>query len=224
MQFPEQKISELDYIPARIVEGKDWFVSFYAFNPVIGKLNRKKIHLNRIKSISQRREMGRRMCIKINDQLKRGWNPFIQEEASKAYHKLTDVIETYLTIAKKEFEENTMRSYRSFSDFLKRYLKEVLKDEDIFVYKFTDHQASDLMLHINSQEKLSIRTYNNYLIFYKTLFNWMVRFNYKKSNPFGNIPKKQVPKTKNRIPVSASIRGDLKPYLLKEKSTSNWWR
>jgi hypothetical protein len=49
MHLPEQKVCELDYIPAKITEGKEWYVSFYAFNPVKGRLERKKIKLNRIK-------------------------------------------------------------------------------------------------------------------------------------------------------------------------------
>jgi hypothetical protein len=164
MQLPEQNICELDYIPARITEGKEWFVSFYAFNPVKGRLARKKIKINRVKSVNLRRNMGRKLVIKINDQLKRGWNPFIEEEASKAYHKLFDVLDTYTDIIRKEKEENSLRSYLSFLEFLKRYITNELKDEDIYVYKFTDNTASDLMLYINKQPNISVRTYNNLLL------------------------------------------------------------
>jgi hypothetical protein len=118
-----------------------------------------------------RRYMGCTLVIKINDQLKRGWNPFIEEEDSKAYHKLFDVLKTYNNIIRKEMKENCLRSYFSFLEYLKRYIKNELKDEDIFIYKFTDNTSSDLMLYINKQPNISVKTYNNHLTFYKALFN-----------------------------------------------------
>lgn len=217
--LPEQKVLELDFIPARIVEGKEWFVCFYAYNPIKGKLDRKKIKINRIKKISDRRDMARRMVIKINDQLKKGWNPFIAEEGSKAFHKMVDVIDTYIREQKREKEENSMRSYISFTNFLKNYIITTLNQPDMYVYKFTDVVASDLMLSISLDETISVRTYNNYLGFFKLFFNWVKRHHYKKSNPFDNISKKKVSKSiKNRKPLPEDIIKKVVAFLKNENS------
>lgn len=215
MQLPEQKISSLDYIPARLTEGKkEWYVSFYAWHPVMERLWRKKVKLNRIQKISDRRDMARKLVVKINAQLAKGWNPFIEEEAPKLFHKLTEVIDTYMNIMNKDLEEPSLRSYRSFTAYLKKYVKDELKQPDISVFKFTDQEASDLMLFLSANPKISKRTYNNYLIFYRTLFNWMVVHKYKKTNPFKTIQKKKTPKGKNRIPIDIEIREKLKMYLV----------
>jgi hypothetical protein len=160
MHLPEQRTTQLSFIPARLTEGKVWFISFYAFDPVIQKLQRKKIRLNRIRSISSRRSVGRKMVAEINAKLFNGWNPFLELEAPKAFHKLLDVLDSYMVIQSKELEANTIRCYNSFVAKLKEYVENTMKQSDMYVYQFTDRVAAELMLHINSLPKVSVRTYN----------------------------------------------------------------
>ena len=50
------KIQEIkSYTPPILHTGKDWYIDFYAFNPVDGVMKRKKIKLNFIKSVKERR-------------------------------------------------------------------------------------------------------------------------------------------------------------------------
>ena len=44
------------YTPPVLREGKEWYIEFYAFNPVKAKLCRKKIKINSVKKISERRK------------------------------------------------------------------------------------------------------------------------------------------------------------------------
>jgi integrase len=215
MDLPEQKISKIPFIPARLTEGKEWYISYYAFNPVENKLVRKKIKLNRIQQKTHRRLIARKMANEINDKLFQGWNPFIENEAPKSFHKLEEAINTYWAIQQKEAEENTLRSYQSFLKCLREYLYNI-KKQDMFVYEFSERIASGLMLQLNSSLKISALTYNNYLAYYNILFNWMVQFHYIKMNPFKLIEKKALKKTKNRIPVPEDIKQKLKSYLQKE--------
>ena len=83
----------------------------------------------------------------------------------------------------------------------------------MFVYQFSKFMASELMIFINNQPNISARTYNNYLRFYKTLFNWIVQYNYMKDNPFAGLKKKTNRTLKNSIPISQEIRIQLKEYL-----------
>ena len=48
------KIQEIkSYTPPVLHTGKDWYIDFYAFNPVDGVMKRKKIKLNFIKSVKE---------------------------------------------------------------------------------------------------------------------------------------------------------------------------
>ena len=65
----------IDYIPARLTEGKEWYVSYYATYPPTGQMRRKRIKVNRVKSVPLRRTMARDIIKRINGKLAEGWNP-----------------------------------------------------------------------------------------------------------------------------------------------------
>lgn len=229
MHSPEQKICEVDYIPATLTEGLTWYVSFYAYNPLKERLDRKRIKVNRIKNKTLRREVARKLIKKINSQLEKGWSPFIEQEAPKSFEKLTDILDKYQKILikdkmkkfgakdKRENEDGTIRSYKSFIKFFKDYLTNNLKQPDMYVFSFRKEHATDLMNHIEEDEEKGIRTYNNYVTFYKALFTWMKNRNYVKVNPFSDIPKKQIGKLdKNRKPLPEKLIRNIHNYLISE--------
>jgi integrase len=96
---------------------------------------------------------------------------------------------------------------------LKTWIEFEQKKKDMFVYQFSKFMASEFMIFINNEPNISARTYNNYLRFYKTLFNWIVQYNYMKDNPFEGLKKKTTRTTKNRIPIPQDLRIQLKEYL-----------
>lgn len=51
--------------------------------------------------------------------------------------------------------------------------------------------AAALMLDIDMNPRISPRTYNNYLRFFRNLGNWMIQYNYISENPFSQIRKKE---------------------------------
>jgi integrase len=219
MSIPQKLNSGISYIPARVTEGKEWFVSYYAIYPPTGKLRRKKIKLNRIRSIRQRRYVARQLVIEINAKLANGWNPYVENEAPKSYHKLIDVLTTYIAIQEKELEANTLRSYRSYVKFILGYIANKLNMTNMYVYQFDRYAASDFMLSIKQNPKLSNRTYNNYLMFYKILFNWLKQYNYITANPFEGIKKVAKNKTqKIRQLILPAQRKALCDYLAKHNT------
>ena len=84
----------ISYIPARLTEGKEWYVSYYVIYPPTGQMRRKRIKINRIKSATLRRKMARRLIVDINLKLDKGWNPFIEEAAPKGFRHFWDVFDT----------------------------------------------------------------------------------------------------------------------------------
>jgi hypothetical protein len=63
------------YKPARLHTGKEWYISYYAFNPESGTIDIKRIKLNNIKNTVERRKFAIETIKRINIKLETGWNP-----------------------------------------------------------------------------------------------------------------------------------------------------
>lgn len=206
----------ISYIPARLTEGKEWFVSYYVIHPFSGQLKRKKIKINRIKSITERRKIARKLIIDVNLKLDKGWNPFIEEAAPKGYHHFWEVFDTYFKVQEKTLEARTLKSYGSYVKYLKEKLLALGFGADMYVYQFDKNVATEIMLDIRRNPKLAPRTFNNYLIFYKSLFNWLKSYNYVNSNPFDLIKKLEKRNKNKRELFTPAMRAQLKEYLDRE--------
>ena len=66
------------YFPAILSAGKEWMVIYYVFDPFTGKMIRKRVKINRIKNIAERRKFARKLIIDINKRLESGWNSYLQ--------------------------------------------------------------------------------------------------------------------------------------------------
>ena len=87
----------------------------------------------------------------------------------------------------------------------------------MFVYQFDKSVAAEIMLAIKRNPKIAPRTYNNYLMFFKSLFNWLKSFSYISVNPFEDLrpmPKKLTKAHKELF--TPEMRRDLKEYLERE--------
>lgn len=221
MSVSKKITSLLQYIPPRLTEGVEWYVSYYAIYPATGKLRRVKIKINRIKSIAQRRAMAKKLINDITQKLVSGWNPFIEAEAPKSFHLIFNVFDTYLKIQAKESEEHSYRCYKSYIKYLKEYLIRNNYSKEMYVAQFDKNLASNIMLEIKESSKYSFRTYNNYLQFFTTLFNWMLQFNYIMQNPFAylkKIPKKLI--KKKRVALTEEHRAQLRDLLVSEDNNN----
>ena len=72
-----------------------WYVEFYAFDPVRGKMKRKRIKINRLATKKQRREYAAGLIIRLYQQLIRGWNPWVEKEFKVAI-SFDDAIKRYV--------------------------------------------------------------------------------------------------------------------------------
>lgn len=202
------------FIPAKLVEGKAWYIVFYAVNPQTETLKRIRIKFNKVKAIKMRRELARKMIAEINRKLEAGWNPFVTEDKRKSYTPLFGLLDEYLKFQLRSAEKNSMRCYKSFVKFFQNWLEKKGYSEELMVNQFTDNIASDLMESIRSNTKISYRTYNNYLAFFLMLWNWLIEYNYASSNPFHRFhkfPKKLL--KKQRVTLSEQERSRLMTFL-----------
>jgi integrase len=78
------------------------------------------------------------------------------------------------------------------------------------VFHFKDEHAKKI---IQSVEHLKGTTYNNYIKFYRTLWNWLIDKKYTKENPFTDMKvKRKEQKLREFIPEN--VRNDIKKHLL----------
>jgi len=191
----------VDYVPARLSESKEWVVVWYVKDPVTNKMIRCRKKFNRIKQLTKRRASAKAFINTINERLALGWNPAVTSIAPRATTKLFEALDLFLKVKAKEAEENSMRSYRSYISMLKTWLKDKDISEDAYVCAITYEVAMELMDDIDSRNDISPRTYNNYLMFFRLLFNWMIEHDFISDNPFDRIKRKpkKLTKKKRRI-------------------------
>jgi len=179
----------IEYIPPKLTQGKIWYISYSCRQPSTGKMKRIRIKLNRIVSINERKRIARELIASLDLKLKMGWNPFVEATAPNGYEAMSSALDRFIKVKEKENEENSMRSYRSFIKTFRKWLDEKgYSTESYYACSFSEADAISFMDRIESS--VSPRTYNNYLLFYRTLFNWMKERKYISRNPFDNIRKK----------------------------------
>ena len=139
---------------------------------------------------------------------------------------IEEMIEKFLKAKKRDLTENTMRSYESFCNGLKKWI--ILKHPDLRSNQFTQRLAVDYMDYVlegNNATKngkarkhedgtVSNRTYNNNLKQGRALFSWAVEKCYCESNPFEKIKTKREEK-KTRVIIPEPWRKKIREYFEK---------
>jgi len=190
-------------------------VEFYAIHPATGRLQRKRIKLNRIQDKMERRRYGRRLCAELSAKLVCGWNPFLEETAPRACVGIGKAIELFLTSKEKQTEPTSMKSYRSMAGMILEWLKKKGYPDSMPVAGFSEDMAKSLMLSIEQNPKVSYCTYGNRLRFHKILFGWFIQNGYVPEDPFRNIKwsKRRSDSKKKRRMLTSDEKHALLAYL-----------
>lgn len=188
----------LGYYPANLNENPSgWTISYYVENPATKEMKRFLIRLNRIKTTSERRKYGREVVKRLNEKLFNGWNPFLEETASKGYVLLKDAFRIFLDNKKRELVDDSMRTYVSHCGMMMDYVEQ--KRLDPYSISFTSAVAKEYLMWVYNEKKISSTTYNNYVGTCRAIFSWLVENNYSPVNPFSKIAKKKEREKRRRI-------------------------
>lgn len=136
------------------------------------------------------------------------------------------MIRKFLDAKKRDLTENTMRSYESFCNGLKKWI--ILKHPDLRSNQFTKRLAVEYMDYVlegNNATKngkarkhedgtVSNRMYNNNLKQGRALFSWAVEKCYCEENPFEKIKTKREEK-KTRVIIPEAWRKKIREYFEK---------
>jgi integrase len=187
------------YTPPTYHEGKEAYVSFYAYHPLEEKLKRKKIKLNYIQNKKLRRAFAADLIVRLNTRLRSGWNPFIYQETKYSFTKIEEAHARWQIQLEHRYSQDVIRkatynSYKSKIDNFMRYNKS-LKAPIIYAFQLDRPFILEFLDDIYLKRKNSYITYNHYLHSIANFCDFMVERGYLKSNPTEGI--KSIPKRRS---------------------------
>lgn len=179
------------YTPPVLHTGKEWYIDFYAFNPVHGEMRRKKIKLNFIKKITERRKYAKDYMNRLSEKLSIGWNPWIEQESGNAYMLFSDVIDKYRTFMTKmlkdgRYRQETLKSYSSYLHNMELF-NEQKKVPITYIYQFDKDFCVMLLDEVYITRDNTAFTRDNYLGFLKSFSTFCLNHNYLTKNPTEGI-------------------------------------
>jgi site-specific recombinase XerD len=204
----------LEYIPASLHENKEWTIVFYAKDPQSDKLRRKRMKINKVKGIRERRIVAKKMIMSINRKLEQGWNPFIEAETARNYETLENALRAFER-DKRDLRPDSKRTYESEVRFIRKYMQEK-EMNDKYAIAFDKYDALDYMEQCWNKRQIGARRYNNILSFCRGLFNWMVEKRYIKENPFNGLKMKKEQSKIRVMDIEEADRKKIREYLIKK--------
>lgn len=185
-----------DYREPVVVWGsKEVKVSFYAFDPVSGVLKRKLVRLNRelkgIKGKRAKREYAEGVASRIRDELKSGWNPWMEQGDGLVYVSWTDACDRYKAYLAKQLNEHNMREH-TVKGYLSRHkiLCEWVARERRnvrYAYQFDKRLVDAFLDYVFLDRDNTVRTRNNYLNWLKSFSTWMLQKSFVDDDPTKGI-------------------------------------
>ena len=198
--------------------GKTCYVDFFCLDPIIGKMRRKKYHLDKFKTVAEKKARGAEIITSVTARLRSGWNVWIKTDSTREHTPFAECLELYKAYLSRSEENGTMKSktaygYLSylgiFMDWLQLRIVPVK-----FCYQVDTLLLTDFLDYVLIDRESSPRTRNNYLIWLSTFCAWMVEKGYLKENPTSKI-KKIKEDAKKRSALSTTELVTLQTYLNK---------
>lgn len=161
----------ISYRPAKIYMGKKWFV-YYSFRHA-GKFHRFKVYedINRV-PLEERGKYAKALRDAVNYHLEKGFDPF-EEELKVVVKNWT--LNQGLSYWKQNLWSRGLRDrskalYGSVLKFLYKYLGPVLNED---INKISKQNVQSAFRKAQTERKWTNSTYNNYITFTRTIFNFL---------------------------------------------------
>ena len=135
----------------------------------------------------------------------------LTQEELRMQTSFAEAIQKYMDETFKEKRPDSIRSYSSFINIFKNWLK--TKIVDVKCADLKGCLISDFMDYVYNERKVSATTYNNYIKMGRTIFTWMVDKYYMPDNEFSKVKLKKKDK-KSRVLIDTETRIKIKDYLL----------
>lgn len=202
-------------LPVMHTKGSNWYVDFYAHDPVSGRMKRKKYMLNKFKTDQKKRMMGSLLIYNITAKLTAGWNPWVNVDKSRQFTEIPIIIGRYRDYVKamtdkKSMKEKTSIDYLSRVKMLETFIEECKGIK--YAYQFDRFFVIDFLDHLMYDRDVSATTRNNYRSWFVSFGTWLMDRKYITENPAIDI--RNIAQTeKFRDPLSDGALRRLKEYL-----------
>lgn len=181
----------IEFTLPRLHKGKQWYVDFFAFDPTIDGLHRKKYMLNHYRSKREREDMAVVLIHNIYQKLIAGWNPFVNAKKTRQFIEFSKVMQRYNDYTEAAERKGTLKpktavDYRSRLNQLQTYIAENgVKIR--YVYQFNRVFAIDFLDYLIFDKDVSAKTRNNYRTWLSTFGTWLKDRQYIEQNPIEEI-------------------------------------
>lgn len=204
----------IGYTLPRLHTGKSWYIDFFAYDPTIDRLKRKKYMLDRYNK-KERKLIATVLITNLTQKLIAGWNPYINNDKARSYTTWEAVIKRYtdyikVSEGKKMLKSKTATDYRSRLAVFLSYLEES-KVSIKYVYQFNKTIVVDFLDYIVFDKERSAKTRNNYRTWLSTFATWLVERQYISENYVEGI-KMMKEQEKFRDNIKAEDLHKLKEY------------
>lgn len=210
--LPKQYV---DYKPPKLHRGKtSWYISYYVKHPETGRFRLFRVKVNHIKPVRERIQASKEIMADLQERLSLGWNPLLERVAPRASSPAFQVFDTYIRVKEKEMEAQSMHTYRSYVRIFKQWLQGAGFTEQTLICSINESVARRFMAFLEEDKGVAPRTYNGYLSFLVTFFDWMQDKGYVQDNVFQKIQRKpkRLMKKKRRMLTDAEL-GKLYAFL-----------
>lgn len=204
------------YTLPKLHTGKNWYVDFKCYDPLDGKMKRKKFMLDSIPKVSDRKKRAAEIITITANRLRNGWNPWAEASTDRQCAGFIDVTSRYykylerLTAAK-TLKQKTCYDYQSRLNMLLEYNNSRCIPI-VYMYQFDQAYISDFLDYILLDRDASARTRNNYRTWLSAFCTWLQEKKYLESNPIEKI-KSLAEEDKFRSALSKADLTRLRDYL-----------
>lgn len=176
----------ISYTLPKLHTGKNWYVDFLAYDPVDGKMRRKKYMLDSIAKLTDRRKRAAEIIANVTAKLRNGWNPWADASTERQYARFNDVTTQYLKYIDKLTANGTLKKKTSY-DYQSRMnmLQEYNMSRAVpivYIYQFDQAYMSDFLDYILLDRDSTARTRNNYRTWLSAFCTWLQEKKYVEQN------------------------------------------
>ncbi|MDD4636815.1 MAG: site-specific integrase, partial [Bacteroidales bacterium] len=202
------------YTIPELHKGKENYIAFYAFDPLTGKLKRKKIKVNFVKgSSAQKKKYISDLIKRLTAKLESGWNPWIEGENASAYRLFGDIVTLYKNYITKMFRDDVYREdtyvgYLSYCNNMVDY-NNVRKPPITYIYQFDKEFCVRFLEEVYVGRDNAAITRDNYLTFLKSFAKFCCQRLYLQNDPTAGMErlgKRFYKKQRTQISVPDLVR------------------
>ncbi|MBF03241.1 MAG: integrase [Flavobacterium sp.] len=203
----------ISFRPAELSIGKQWVVIYYAKNPMSEKMERFRVYIPAMKNQKERKKLGKKMALEINNKLYSGWLPYYSDTKSTEFKSYEYCKEKFLEQNEKDVKTglkriDTLRTYKSFLKMIDLYAKEKKIDLKLAIHlnkEFVVNYLDWILYERNN----TARTHNNHLDFVATFVNYCVHRGWIKENFVKQIPRRKESEKKRKV-LPAEVKEKVK--------------